>query len=177
MLKRGIELGRTTFANTLKYILITTSANFGNMFSMAGASLFMPFLPLLPKQILLINFLSDFPAITIATDAVDSEEMKKPRRWDTKLIQRFMFTFGLISSVFDYLTFAVLLLGFHTPEEAVPKAVGLCFSIITELVTLLVIRTRKTLFQKQTRPAAAVFHNRRWRGYVADSLPAAGKRC
>ena len=91
VLKRGIELGRTTFANTLKYILITTSANFGNMFSMAGASLFMVFLPLLPKQILLINFLSDFPAITIATDTVDAEEMKMPRRWDTRLIQRFMF--------------------------------------------------------------------------------------
>ena len=80
VLRRGIELGRTTFANTLKYIFITTSANFGNMFSMAGMSLFLPFLPLLPMQILLINFLTDFPAMTIATDGVDRELVERPQR-------------------------------------------------------------------------------------------------
>ena len=81
-MKRAIELGRITFAITLKYIYITTSATFGNMFSVAGAPLFMPFLPLLPKQILLINFLSDLPALMIASDSVDEEMVKKPRRWN-----------------------------------------------------------------------------------------------
>ena len=151
VLKRGIELGRTTFANTIKYILITTSANFGNMFSMAGASLFMPFLPLLPKQILLINFLTDFPAVTIASDTVDPEEMKKPRRWDTAYIRKFMFTFGLISSVFDYLTFAVLLLGFHTAQELFQSS-WFILSILTELLTLLVMRTKRPFFKSRPAP-------------------------
>ena len=94
VLKRGIELGRAAFTNTLKYIYITTSANFGNMFSMAGASLFMSFLPLLPKQILLINFMTDFPAMTIASDAVDTQAVAAPRRWDIKRLRNFMLVFG-----------------------------------------------------------------------------------
>jgi Mg2+-importing ATPase len=102
VLRQGIEQGRQTFANTLKYVFTTTSANFGNMFSMAGLSLFLPFLPLLPKQILLNNFLSDFPAMTIAADAVDPEMVDKPRRWDVPFIRNFMLIFGLISSAFDY---------------------------------------------------------------------------
>lgn len=148
VLNRGIELGRTTFANTLKYIFVTTSANFGNMFSMAGASLFMPFLPLLPKQILLINFLSDFPAIAIANDAVDEEELKKPRRWDIKLIRNFMFTFGFLSSVFDYLTFAVLLLIFEA-REGIFQSGWFVLSILTELLTLLVMRTQRPFFKSK----------------------------
>ena len=108
-LRRGIVLGRATFANSLKYVFTTTSANFGNMFSMAGASIFLPFLPLLAKQILLNNFLSDFPAMTIATDDVDRELVEKPRRWDIRFIRDFMVIFGLVSSVFDYLTFGMLL--------------------------------------------------------------------
>ena len=104
----GVREGRRTFANTLKYVFIATSANFGNMFSMAGASLFLPFLPLLPKQILLINLLTDFPEMTIASDNVDDELVQAPRRWDIGFIRRFMIVFGLISSVFDYLTFGVL---------------------------------------------------------------------
>ncbi|HNW87363.1 MAG TPA: magnesium-translocating P-type ATPase [Candidatus Limiplasma sp.] len=151
VLKRGIELGRTTFANTIKYILITTSANFGNMFSMAGASLFMQFLPLLPKQILLINFLTDFPAITIANDAVDTDQLQNPRRWDTGLIQRFMFTFGLISSLFDYVAFAVLLSGFHTTQELFQSG-WFVLSVLTELLTLLVVRTRKPFFKSRPAP-------------------------
>ena len=87
---------------------MATSANFGNMFSMAGASLFLPFLPLLPKQILLTNLLTDFPEMTIATDSVDPEMVDQPRRWDIGFIRRFMLVFGLLSSVFDYLTFGVL---------------------------------------------------------------------
>jgi len=80
---------------------------------MAGASLFLPFLPLLPKQILLINFLSDFPAITIANDSVDKEIVARPLRWDIHFIRDFMIVFGLVSSIFDYLTFAVLFFGFN----------------------------------------------------------------
>lgn len=151
VLKRGIELGRTTFANTLKYIYITTSANFGNMFSMAGASLFMPFLPLLPKQILLINFITDFPALTLAGDSVDSEMLNQPHRWDIRLIRNYMFTFGLISSVFDYLTFAVLLFGFRVQETAFQSG-WFILSILTELLVLLVMRTQKPFFKSKPSP-------------------------
>ena len=101
--------GRATFANTLKYVFMATSANFGNMFSMAGASLFLPFLPLLPKQVLLTNLLTDLPEMTIATDRVDPEMVARPRRWDIGFIRRFMIVFGAVSSVFDFLTFGVLL--------------------------------------------------------------------
>ncbi len=110
VLVRGVQEGRATFANTLKYVYMATSANFGNMFSMAGASLFLPFLPLLPKQILLMNVLTDLPEMTIATDSVDDELMAEPRRWDIRSIRNFMLVFGTLSSVFDYLTFGALLL-------------------------------------------------------------------
>ncbi len=151
VLRRGIELGRATFANTLKYIFITTSANFGNMFSMAGASLFMPFLPLLPKQILLINFMTDFPAMTIANDAVDEEMVEKPRRWDIRFIRDFMFVFGLISSAFDYLTFAVLLIGFKAQQNLFQSG-WFVLSILTELLVLLVMRTRRPFFKSKPAP-------------------------
>lgn len=151
VLNRGIKLGRTTFGNTLKYIQVTTSANFGNMFSMAGASLFLPFLPLLPKQILLINFLTDFPAITIANDTVDAEILVKPRRWDVKLIRDFMFTFGFISSVFDYITFAVLLIGFKAQEEVFQSS-WFIVSILTELLILMVMRTQKPFYKSKPVP-------------------------
>jgi Mg2+-importing ATPase len=118
ILREGIDVGRVTFANTLKYILTTISANFGNMFSMAGASLLLPFLPLLAPQILLNNFLSDIPATTIASDNVDLEWVEKPRRWNTTFIRDYMVLFGLISSIFDFLTFGVLLFLFRaSPEE------------------------------------------------------------
>src|SRR5258708_37133230 len=109
----GIREGRTTFANTLKYVFMATSANFGNMFSMAGSSLFLTFLPLLPKQILLMNLFTDIPEMTIATDSVDREMTEKPRRWNVAFIRNFMITFGILSSVFDFLTFGVLLFIFH----------------------------------------------------------------
>src|SRR5207344_677774 len=98
VIRRGIEEGRKTFANTLKYVLTTTSANLGNMVSMAVASLFLPFLPLLAGQILLNNFLSDVPAIGIADDSVDDELVDHPRRWDMRFIGRFMVEFGFLSS-------------------------------------------------------------------------------
>lgn len=109
VLRAGIVQGRKTFANTLKYIFMATSANFGNMFSMAGASLFLPFLPMLPSQILLINFLTDLPEMTIAGDNVDDVYVEQPHRMDIDFIRRFMLVFGPLSSFFDFATFGVLL--------------------------------------------------------------------
>ena len=120
VLRQGVEQGRKTFGNTLKYISITTSANFGNMISMAVASLLLPFLPLLAKQILLNNFLSDIPAMTIGSDNVDRELIQRPRHWDIKSLRRFMVIFGSISSLFDFLTFGILLWAFNADAGAVP---------------------------------------------------------
>ena len=116
-LVNGVEEGRRTFTNTLKYIYMTTSANFGNMFSMAAASLFLPFLPLLPRQILLTNLITDLPGLTITTDNVDQEMVAKPTHWDIKSIRRFMIVFGAISSLFDFLTFGSLLWLLHADEK------------------------------------------------------------
>ncbi len=113
VLVQGVREGRVTFANTLKYVFMATSANSGNMFSMAGVSLLLPVLPLLPKQILLTNLMTDFLEMTIATDTVDSEMVEQPRRWDIRFIRKFMITFDIVSSVFDYLTFGLLLLLLH----------------------------------------------------------------
>jgi Mg2+-importing ATPase len=141
VLADGIVIGRKTFANTMKYIFMATSANFGNMFSMAGASLFLPFLPLLPKQILLTNLLTDFPEMTIATDRVDPSAIEGPRRWDIKFIQRFMVVFGLLSSVFDYLTFGVLLY-FMKAGEKVFQTGWFIESVVSASLIVLVVRTR-----------------------------------
>ncbi len=145
VIRRGIEEGRTTFANTLKYVLTTTSANLGNMVSMALASLVLPFLPLTAGQILLNNLLSDIPAIGLATDAVDGELVAKPRRWDLKFIFRFMLQFGLLSSLMDLLTFAALLLVFHSPK-ALFQTGWFVESLLTELFVALVVRTRRPLY-------------------------------
>ncbi|MCE7980132.1 MAG: magnesium-translocating P-type ATPase [Caldilinea sp. CFX5] len=148
VLRAGIEEGRRTFANTLKYIFTTTSANFGNMLSMAGASLFLPFLPLLAKQILLNNFLSDIPGMTIAGDNVDEELVQTPQRWNITFIRNFMVVFGLVSSVFDYLTFGVLLFLFQTaPDEF--RTGWFIESLLTELVIALVVRTRKPFYRSR----------------------------
>jgi Mg2+-importing ATPase len=148
ILSQGIDEGRSTFANTMKYILTTISANFGNMFSMAGASMLLSFLPLLAPQILLNNFLSDIPAITIASDNVDKEMTEKPRRWNTKFITKYMVTFGLVSSVFDFLTFGTLLLIFRaSPEEF--RTGWFIASLLTELVIALVVRTRHLFFRSR----------------------------
>ena len=142
VLRRGVEDGRRTFANTLKYISITTSANFGNMISMALATPLLPFLPLAAKQILLNNFLSDLPSLAISSDNVDPERVSSPQRWNVRDIQRFMIVFGLISSVFDMLTFAVLLCVFHA-DEAVFQTSWFMISLLTELAMVLVLRSRK----------------------------------
>ena len=132
----------------MKYIFMATSANFGNMFSMAGASLFLPFLPLLPKQILLTNLLTDFPEMTIATDSVDRELVEKPRRWNIQFIRNFMLTFGILSSVFDYLTFGILLLILHASTDQF-RTGWFIESVISASVTVLVIRTRKPFFRSK----------------------------
>jgi Mg2+-importing ATPase len=148
VLRQGIEEGRRTFANTLKYIFTTTSANFGNMFSMAGASLFLPFLPLLANQILLNNFLSDIPGMAIASDDVDREWIERPHRWDITYIRNFMILFGLVSSVFDYLTFAVLLWGVHASEQEF-RTGWFIESLLTELAVALVVRTRLPFYRSR----------------------------
>ena len=148
VLVQGVREGRMTFANTLKYVFMASSANFGNMFSMAGASLFLPFLPLLPKQILLTNLLTDFPEMTIATDSVDRELVEKPRRWNIQFIRNFMLTFGILSSVFDYLTFGVLLLILHATTDQF-RTGWFLESVISASVTVLVIRTRKSFFRSK----------------------------
>ena len=148
ILRQGIDQGRVTFANTLKYILTTISANFGNMFSMAAASMVLPFLPLLAPQILLNNFLSDIPAITIASDNVDAEMMQKPRRWNTEFIRDYMVLFGLVSSIFDFLTFGTLLFVFRaSPQEF--RTGWFIESLLTELVIALVVRTRHPFFRSR----------------------------
>ena len=153
VLRNGIEEGRAVFANTMKYVYTTTSANFGNMISMAALSLVVPFLPLLPKQILLNNLLSDLPAMAIAGDRVDPETVAVPRRWQVARIRNFMLLFGGISSLFDALTFAVLLLVLQVaPPEF--RTAWFVESLLTELAILLIVRTQRPLLA--SRPGRAL---------------------
>ncbi|HKP97294.1 MAG TPA: magnesium-translocating P-type ATPase [Fibrobacteria bacterium] len=147
VLAEGVREGRRAFANTLKYLFITTSANFGNMFSMAGASMFTSFLPMLPGQILLLNVLSDLPAMAIASDRADPEMVESPRRWNLREIQRFMLVFGLISSAFDFLTFGSLLCLRVSPGQF--RTAWFLESVLSELLILLVIRTRRWAFRSR----------------------------
>ncbi len=151
VLLRGVDDGRKTFANTMKYISITTSANFGNMVSMAIASLALPFLPLLAPQILLNNFLSDIPSLAIATDNVDREQTRTPRHWDIGFVRRFMVAFGLVSSLFDFMTFGFLLLLVRASAETFQTAWFL-ESLITELAIVLVVRTRRPIWGSRPSP-------------------------
>jgi P-type Mg2+ transporter len=151
VLEHGVRDGRRTFANTLKYVFMATSANFGNMFSMAGASVFLPFLPLLPKQILLMNLLTDLPELTIATDHVEADWIDRPRRWDVEFIRRFMLVFGVLSSVFDYMTFGVLRLWLDAgPAEF--RTGWFLESVVSATLIVLVVRTRRRLL---TTPPSA----------------------
>jgi P-type Mg2+ transporter len=139
VLIEGVKEGRITFANTLKYVC---------MFSMAGISLFIPFLPLLPSQILLTNLLTDFPEMTIASDRVDREWVNRPRRMDIKFIRNFMVVFGLLSSVFDYLTFGALLLLLHAQLEQF-RTGWFMESAISASLVVLVVRTRQSIFHSK----------------------------
>jgi len=146
VLMDGVLDGRRTFANTFKYVAITTSANFGNMISMALATVLVPFLPMLAKQILLNNFLSDIPAVALSTDNVDPESLRSAQRWDIRKIQSFMVTFGLLSTVFDLLTFGLLLQVFSATEPLF-QSTWFVVSLVTELAALLVLRTRLPLWE------------------------------
>jgi P-type Mg2+ transporter len=142
VLHDGIVEGRKAFGNVMKYLLMGTSSNFGNVLSMAAASLFLPFLPMLPTQILLNNLLYDVGQLSIPTDNVDETYLQKPQRWDISLIRNFMVFIGPISSVFDFLTFYVLLHFFHASEAQFHTG-WFVESLATQTLVLFVIRTAK----------------------------------
>lgn len=170
-IRKGVEDGRRTFANTLKYIAITTSANFGNMVSMALATVLLPFLPLLPVQILLNNFLSDLPAIAIATDAVDKEQLADAQRWNLVRVRDFMVVFGLISTAFDLATFALLRFVFATDAEQFQTS-WFVLSLLTELAALFVLRTRRSFWL--STPSPLLLWSSVLVGLVAIALPYTG---
>ncbi len=147
----GVVEGRRIFANTIKYVLMGTSSNFGNMFSAAGASLFLSYLPMLPTQILLNNLLYDVSEMTIPTDNVDEELLARPSQWDIRLIRRFMAFFGPISSIYDFLTFAVMLWLFHAGPTMF-RSGWFVESLVTQTLVIFVIRTRRVPFFK-SRPS------------------------
>ena len=144
----GMQQGRRTFANTMKYIFMTSSASFGNVLSMAIAAIVLPFLPLLASQILLVNLLTDGPSTFIATDSVDAAQLRRPQQWNVKLIRNYMLTFGPLSSLFDLATFAVLEWGFHAGSHEFRTAwfVG---SVLTAVTALYVLRTRRPFFRSR----------------------------
>lgn len=146
VLAEGVAEGRKTFANTMKYVFMATSANFGNMFSMALLSLFLPFLPLLPTQVLLTNLLTDLPEMTISGDSVDPELVERPRRWSIEFIRRFMVVFGLLSSLFDFLTFGVLLFLLHATVGQF-RTGWFMESVVSASLVVMVIRTRRPFFR------------------------------
>lgn len=155
ILHKGITEGRRASANVLKYLLMGTSSNFGNMFSMAAASVFLPFLPMLPTQILLNNFLYDTAQITIPTDNVDEEYLRAPQRWDMRLVRNFMIFIGPISSIYDFLTFYVLLHYFRASEVEFHTG-WFVESLATQTLVLFVIRTmRNPLKSRPSRALAA----------------------
>jgi P-type Mg2+ transporter len=168
VLREGIEEGRHTFANTLKYISIVSSANFGNMISMALASLVLPFLPMLAKQILLNNFLSDIPSMGIASDNVDREWENTPHRWNISEIRNFMVVFGLVSSLFDVLTFAALYLLAEKGAE-VFRSGWFVESLLTQLLTIFIVRTYRPFYQ--SRPATLLLLSAAAIGLLAVGLP------
>jgi P-type Mg2+ transporter len=153
VLHQGIIEGRKAFGNVMKYLLMGTSSNFGNMFSMAGATLFLPFLPMLPTQILLNNFLYDLAQVTIPTDKVDQTFIRKPRRWDIRMIRDFMLYIGPISSLYDFLTFYALLKVFHASEQFFHTG-WFVESLATQTLVIFIIRTAGNPLR--SRPSAAL---------------------
>lgn len=153
VLTDGIKEGRKTFANTLKYIYINTGSTFGNMCSVAAASLLLPFLPMLPKQILLTNFITDFPYLAVASDNVDDEQIAKPGKWNLKMIRNYMVIFGIHSSLFDLITFVVLLKVLHVTESGFQTG-WFIESVLTELFVLFIIRTHGNFFK--SKPATVL---------------------
>jgi Mg2+-importing ATPase len=150
----GVAEGRRTFANTVKYVLMGTSSNFGNMFSVTVAAAFLPFLPMLPYQILLNNLLYDTSQMTIPTDRVDPEQLHRPSHWDIAFVRRFMIRFGPISSLFDFATFAVMLWVFHASAPEF-RSGWFVESLATQTLIVFVIRTRRVPFFR-SRPSNAL---------------------
>jgi Mg2+-importing ATPase len=168
VLAAGVVLGRKTFVNTMKYVRVGISAAFGNVLSMAVAALFLPYLPMLPLQILLLNFLTDFPAIMIAGDEVDPEILDKPRAWDVKKIKRLMIIFGLISTLFDLATFALLRFGYNADEKLFHSA-WFVESALTELVVMMVLRTHRRFWR--SKPGKGLFISSLIVAAIIISLP------
>ncbi|MGZ8538004.1 MAG: magnesium-translocating P-type ATPase [Flavisolibacter sp.] len=150
----GIKEGRKTFANTMKYLFISTGSTFGNMCSVAAASLVLPFLPMLPKQILLTNFLTDFPFLMVTTDNVDKEQLERPGKWNLKLIRSYMVIFGVHSSLFDLITFMTLFFLLKVKESEFQTG-WFIESVLSELLILFIIRTHKNFFK--SRPGKYLF--------------------
>jgi Mg2+-importing ATPase len=154
ILAGGVLEGRRIFSNTMKYVLMGTSSNFGNMFSAAGGSLLLSFLPMTPTQILLNNLLYDAGEMTIPTDRVDPELLERPAQWDIRLIRRFMIFFGPISSIFDFMTFAVMIFVFHARGSLFQTA-WFTESLATQSLVIFAIRTRRSPFFR-SRPGLAL---------------------
>ncbi|MFZ1213870.1 MAG: magnesium-translocating P-type ATPase, partial [Pseudolabrys sp.] len=154
VVERGVREGRRTFGNIMKYIMMGTSSNFGNMFSMAGASLILPFLPMLPIQVLLNNFLYDLSEVPIPMDDVDDELLAQPRHWDIKFIRNFMLVLGSVSSIFDFLTFGLLLWVFNATEMLFQTG-WFMESLATQVLVIFVIRTRGSPLRSRPNPLLA----------------------
>ncbi len=155
VLAEGVFEGRKTFGNTMKYIMLGVSSNFGNMFSVAGASIFLTFLPMLPVQILLNNLLYDVSQSTITTDRVDDEYVERPKRWDIGYIRQFMLYMGPVSSLFDFLTFFIMIVAFNIPlvgstlhDQSLFQTAWFIESLCSQILVVFVIRTRRKPFWK-----------------------------
>jgi Mg2+-importing ATPase len=148
VLHEGVMEGRRTFGNIMKYIMMGTSSNFGNMFSMAGATLFLPFLPMLPAQILLNNLLYDVSEIPIPLDSVDEEYLTQPRHWNMNFIRNFMLSVGPVSSAFDFLTFGIMLHLFHAGEKLFHTG-WFIESMASQVLVIFIIRTRRSPFKSR----------------------------
>ena len=151
VLHDGVVEGRRTFSNVMKYVMMATSSNFGNMLSMAAASVLLPFLPMLPAQILLNNLLYDASQSAIPFDSVDDAELERPHDWDAGFIRRFTIVFGTLSSLFDFATFAILWFGFHA-DAASFRTGWFIESMATQVLVIFVLRTRVAPWRSRPRP-------------------------
>jgi len=167
VLADGVREGRKTFVNILKYMMMGTSSNFGNMFSMAAGVLFLPFLPMLPTQILLNNLLYDLSEMALPLDEVSDAMVAKPRRWDLDIVRKFMFVFGPLSSVFDFITFGLLLWVFRA-DEALFHTGWFVESLSTQILVIFIIRTMHPL---RDRPNPALVASSLSAFAVAVALP------
>ena len=174
VLHNGILEGRKAFGNVIKYLLMGTSSNFGNMFSMAGAYIFLPFLPMLPSQILLNTFLYDLSQVTIPTDNVDASYIRKPQHWDIKLIRNFMLFIGPVSSIFDFLTFFIMLRVFNA--SAVLFHTGwFVESLATQTLVLFIIRTAGNPLRSRPSLPARDHHTPDCRYWLRAAIYATGR--